>query len=66
MELSGQGISKLSEDEIVTFKDEVRAGRTDDQIITDNNLNPSEYALSPTEKSEIVDAYLIRLRNSHR
>lgn len=57
---ASQGISKLSEDEIVTFKDEVRAGRTDDQIITDNNLNPREYALSPTEKSEIVDAYLTR------
>lgn len=57
---ASQGINQLSEDEIVAFKDEVRAGRTDDEIIAENNLNPREFALSPTEKGEIVDAYLTR------
>lgn len=55
---SSQGINRLSDDEIAAYKDEVRAGRTDDEIIEQNNLNPNGFNLSPTEKQETVDKYL--------
>ena len=35
-----QNISKLSDAEIAGYKDEVRNGRSDDQIIADAELNP--------------------------
>lgn len=55
-----QNISKLSDTEIAEYKEEVRNGRSDDQIIADANLNPEENVYSAQQKAKIVDSYLER------
>lgn len=55
-----QNISKLSDAEIVEYKEEVRNGRSDDQIIADAGLNPEENVYSAQQKAQIVDSYLER------
>ena len=55
-----QNISKLSDTEIAEYKEEVRNGRSDDQIIVDANLNPEENVYSAQQKAKIVDSYLER------
>lgn len=55
-----QNVAKLKDDEVQTYKDEVRAGRSNDQIIADANLNPEEYVYSAQQKAKLVDAYLER------
>lgn len=55
-----QNVAKLPESELEEYRNEIRAGRSNDQIIADANLNPEEYVYSAQQKAQIVESYLNR------